>query len=312
MRWFGLAVLVVMVLVFAACGADEGGGSGGGGAGDAASEGTAPDGGSFTRPSPPETDPSETGGELLGELVTEQPTFEAPADQARLQSENSASSVTLADTEAYLDATVRHADTIWSNWFKANGLQEPWVGYEILMPGEQYTTRCSTRDGKNTFDHTHPNAFYCSVDPNQTDNGMVVLPAQTMANMWSGNIFERKVSSLQRVGDFAAGIITAHEFGHHIQDELSEQTGVQGPVNPNSELIADCFAGVWAFSVFLDSYLEEGDIDEALNALGVIGDELGSHGTPTQRQTAFLIGYGGTQQTPGGGQPYRCIEEYWR
>lgn len=29
----------------------------------------------------------------------------------------------------------------------------------------------------------------------------------------------------------------------------------------------------------LDNYLEEGDIDEAIDALGVIGDDVGDHGT---------------------------------
>jgi len=60
------------------------------------------------------------------------------------------------------------------------------------------------------------------------------------------------------------------------------------------ELQADCFAGVWAHNV--QSYLEEGDVEEALNAAASIGDdrlqrqaqgyivpESFTHGTSAQR-----------------------------
>ena len=128
--------------------------------------------------------------------------------------------------------------------------------------------------------------------------------------MWTGRVFDKQVSNLKRAGDFAAAMITAHELGHHIEGEMST-VRAPSPPNPYKELIADCFAGVWAYSVFLDNYLEDGDVDEAVNALEVIGDDLGSHGTGAQRQNAFLVGYAGTTEAPGGGVPGKCIDQYW-
>jgi len=203
----------------------------------------------------------------------------------------------------------QHADKVWTRWFLANGLQEPFVQYEIVRPGETFQSKC---DGGLSIPSDYPNAFYCPVDGDPDDPGVVILPAQTMARMWTGDIFRRQVDRLKRTGDFAAGVITAHEFGHHVVDSHATQVGRFRPQKPNSELIADCFAGVWADSVRLEEYLEEGDIDEGLNALAVIGDDTGDHGTGPERDNAFSIGLNGTQAQPGGGEPLRCIEEYWK
>jgi predicted metalloprotease len=266
-----------------------------------------------------EGEPTEDVGEQPSELESllqelEEQRFEqepTQAEPATIISENEAGDPSVDPTAQYVEAVIKHADTIWTNWFTSNGYEEPWVGYQIIRPGTTYTSRCTLPDGTRTYDSDFPNAVYCAADANQVDQGMVILPVSTMTKMWTGNIFEKQVSSLKRVGDFEAAVIVAHEFGHHIQDELTEQTRAPAPPNPNRELIADCFAGVWAYSVFLDNYLEPGDLDEAVNALGVIGDELGSHGTNAERQNAFLIGYSGTTEVPGGGVPARCIENYW-
>lgn len=84
-------------------------------------------------------------------------------------------------------------------------------------------------------------------------------------------------------GDFAQAYVIAHEIGHHVQTLL----GVSGEVrrlqsqasaaeaNQLSvmlELQADCFAGVWANRA-KNIKLEEGDVEEALNAASAIGDD---------------------------------------
>ena len=231
------------------------------------------------------------------------------ASTALLVSDNERGAVDVEATAAYLEATIKHADKVWTRWFLANGLQEPFVQYEIIRPGQTFQSKC---DGGMSIPSDHPNAFYCPLDGDVDDPGVVILPVQTMARMWTGDIFRRQVDRLKRTGDFAAGVITAHEFGHHVVDSLAKQVGRVQPQKPNSELIADCFAGVWADSVRLENYLEEGDIDEGLNALAVIGDDTGDHGTGPQRDNAFSIGLNGTQTQPGGGEPLRCIEEYWK
>lgn len=86
-------------------------------------------------------------------------------------------------------------------------------------------------------------------------------------------------------GDFAQAYVIAHEIGHHVQNLL----GIAGKVHElrgrvsetqgnrlsvMMELQADCLAGVWAHHADRTrSILEEGDIEEALNAASAIGDD---------------------------------------
>lgn len=86
-------------------------------------------------------------------------------------------------------------------------------------------------------------------------------------------------------GDFSQAYVIAHEVGHHVQNLLGISDKVQnaqrslGKVEGNQlsvrlELQADCFAGVWAHRAEKTKHiLEEGDIEEALNAASAIGDD---------------------------------------
>jgi len=89
----------------------------------------------------------------------------------------------------------------------------------------------------------------------------------------------------QAPGDFAQAYVIAHEIGHHVQTQLGISEKVQrrsrqvGKTEANQlsvrqELQADCLAGVWAFHAHRNrQILEEGDIEEALNAASAIGDD---------------------------------------
>lgn len=114
-------------------------------------------------------------------------------------------------------------------------------------------------------------------------------------------------------GDFAQAYVIAHEIGHHVQnllgiaDEVRERQQRADPVQANRlsvrlELQADCFAGVWAARAN-NITLEEGDVEEALDAASAIGDdrlqrEAGgqvtpdafTHGSSTQRRQWFSTG----------------------
>ena len=86
-------------------------------------------------------------------------------------------------------------------------------------------------------------------------------------------------------GDFAQAYVIAHEVGHHVQTLLGISEKVhrrsaqvsQTEANRLSvrlELQADCFAGLWAHHAQRSrQILEEGDIEEALNAASAIGDD---------------------------------------
>jgi hypothetical protein len=86
-------------------------------------------------------------------------------------------------------------------------------------------------------------------------------------------------------GDFAQAYVIAHEIGHHVQNLL----GILGEVHASqrrvgkteanalsvrAELQADCLAGVWAHHANrVRNILEEGDVEEGLNAAAAIGDD---------------------------------------
>ena len=86
-------------------------------------------------------------------------------------------------------------------------------------------------------------------------------------------------------GDFAQAYVIAHEVGHHVQTLLgiSQDVGSDqerpGETEMNrlsvlQELQADCFAGVWAYHADKTrKIVEEGDIEEGLNAAASIGDD---------------------------------------
>ena len=86
-------------------------------------------------------------------------------------------------------------------------------------------------------------------------------------------------------GDFAQAYVVAHEIGHHVQTLLGISEKVHklrsrvSKVEANrlsvmQELQADCFAGIWAHHAEkARQILEEGDIEEALNAASAIGDD---------------------------------------
>ena len=118
-------------------------------------------------------------------------------------------------------------------------------------------------------------------------------------------------------GDFAQAYVIAHEVGHHVQnllgisDKLQKARGQVSEVEYNRlsvklELQADFLAGLWAHHAqnLKDFKLEEGDIDEALNAANAIGDDklqkqaqgevvpdAFTHGTSAQRMYWFKKGF---------------------
>ncbi|CUK04252.1 putative metalloprotease [Shimia thalassica] len=142
--------------------------------------------------------------------------------------------------------------------------------------------------------------------------GPFYCPADEKAYL-DTDFFATMARQLQAGGDFAAAYVIAHEVAHHVQNEL----GILGEVNRvrqrvseveanaltvRLELQADCLSGVWARNV--DGLLEPGDMEEALNAARMIGDDhlqaragrvpqphTFTHGTSAQRAGWFKRGY---------------------
>ena len=112
-------------------------------------------------------------------------------------------------------------------------------------------------------------------------------------------------------GDFAQAYVLAHEVAHHVQNLLGFDQRVQeasaedrNEMSIRLELQADCFSGVWAFTVFEAGDLEEGDLQEGLGAAAAVGDdrlqkqgggqinqETWTHGSSAQRVRWFQAGF---------------------
>jgi len=117
-------------------------------------------------------------------------------------------------------------------------------------------------------------------------------------------------------GDFAQAYVVAHEVGHHVQNLLGTMDKVQSQrqrmserqynrLSVRLELQADCFAGIWARqSQQAKGWLEEGDVEEGLNAASQIGDDTMqmrsqgtvvpdafTHGSSKQRVHCFRVGW---------------------
>ena len=99
------------------------------------------------------------------------------------------------------------------------------------------------------------------------------------------SFFQEMQSRFRAGGDFAYAYVLAHEVGHHVENQLGILPRVQerqrqvGQAESNQlsvrvELMADCLAGVWAHhSQQRWQSLEQGDIEEAINAAQAIGDD---------------------------------------
>ena len=121
---------------------------------------------------------------------------------------------------------------------------------------------------------------------------------------------------LNAPGDFAQAYVIAHEVGHHVQTLLGISQQVNSlqrqadrveanQLSVRLELQADCFAGVWAARTQqAKQILEQGDVQEAINAASSIGDDrlqrksqgyvvpdTFTHGTSAQRVSWFKQGF---------------------
>jgi uncharacterized protein len=208
-------------------------------------------------------------------------TQEAPAKQGPIDDQmGKFVSTVLADTE-----------DVWGKLFQAGGSQyrEPKL---VLFRGATQTA-CGT--GQAAM-----GPFYCPADQKvYIDLGF----------------YETLKRQMGAPGDFAQAYVIAHEIGHHVQNLLGVSTKVEqmrGRVSQQQynqlsvrlELQADCFAGVWAnHAQKTRQILEQGDVEEAMNAAAKIGDdalqrqsqghvvpESFTHGSSEQRVRWFTAG----------------------
>ena len=191
----------------------------------------------------------------------------------------------------FVSTVLADTEDVWKDVFSRSGstYQEPRL---VLFRG---ATATACGQGQSAM-----GPFYCSADQKVCiDLGF----------------YETLQKKLGAPGDFAQAYVIAHEVGHHVQNllgisgKMDQMRGRVGKVEYNAmsvrlELQADCFAGVWAnHAQRARNILEQGDVEEAMNAAAKIGDdalqggrngavvpESFTHGSSAQRVRWFNTG----------------------
>lgn len=129
------------------------------------------------------------------------------------------------------------------------------------------------------------------------------------------SFFSSMKKQLGADGDFAYAYVIAHEVGHHVEyllgtlgkahEQMSRLNQKEAnKVSVRLELLADFYAGVWAYhDNAMFGSLEDGDLEEAVRCAQVIGDnylqekargysqpETFTHGTSKQRMKWLKLG----------------------
>lgn len=202
-----------------------------------------------------------------------------------------------AELRDFVGVVVKETEDLWTEVFAQQNEDYPEPTVVLFSGGVD--TACGAADSS-----TGP--FYCPGDQ------------QVYIDL---TFYDQLREQFGAPGDFAQAYVLAHEIGHHVQNitgvlpEFNERRQSMSTEEANAysvrvELQADCYAGVWASYAGQEDLLDNGDIEEALNAAEQIGDDTlqermqgfavpktFNHGTSAQRKTWFERGY--TSGNPG-------------
>jgi hypothetical protein len=225
---------------------------------------------------------------------------DAPGDLAPTSSTRAPQSATKDQMSEFVSVVLADTEDTWSDIFRQSG--GDYVDPKLVLYSGAVESACG-------FARSAMGPFYCPRDQ----------------KVYIDLDFYRDLKyRYQAPGDFAQAYVIAHEVGHHVQNLLGISDRVQSlqrrvdqaeanQLSVRLELQADCFAGVWANHAQRSrQILEQGDVEEALNAASSIGDdrlqersrgyvvpESFTHGSAAQRAHWFKQGI----QT---GNPEQC------
>ncbi|MEL7272917.1 MAG: neutral zinc metallopeptidase [Pseudomonadota bacterium] len=195
------------------------------------------------------------------------------------------------DMKAFISVVLAETEDVWNGIFQQQGRNYPEP--KLVLFKTAVRSACGQASAA-----TGP--FYCPGDSKiYLDTGFF----DTLSRRFGAS------------GDFANAYVIAHEVGHHVQNVIgvlpkfnqlrrSMSKAQSNQMSIRVELQADCFAGIWAHFTDQKGLLEQGDLEEALNAATQIGDdaiqkriqgyvvpESFSHGTSEQRRAWFFRGF---------------------
>ena len=192
--------------------------------------------------------------------------------------------------DASIDSTLADIQNFWTQAMPdVYGQQYEAIPTDRIYPYSESNPPPNCDDGGQTkapYQDVAGNAFYCS------NGDFVAYDEQGLLPKLRDNF-----------GEFAVGLVFAHELGHAVQARV----GYQPSATVYMEQQADCFAGAWAQHV-ADSndenvHLSKDDLDNALAGLltlsdpsGIDGGQDGAHGNGFDRVNAFQDGYEGGAQ----------------
>ena len=189
----------------------------------------------------------------------------------------------------FLAWSANSSNAFWSQSFRRWG--RGYLPSYVTQVDSNQTARSRCNGGTVVSSSIGP--FYCPADwPCSVSSGSRGCGATFLPVVWMVQ------NTFRPFGDFAAAMVVGHEWGHHVQDLLGilnyRTTGQLKTIQ--TELQADCLAGVWANSVYYQGLLEAGDVEEAARVAYALGDDLpwdhaDAHGTPQQRAQWFMYGY---------------------